>query len=476
MELQNFLNIDLWPTAYRNLLQSHHNPDEIRFWLDSLVWNGISKNENTTCVNLLAPDVFQAKFTTQLYKTQIEQSLSLLLGSSVEVSITAALRTDLDSSKKNVLDTTSINPLAPPRKLVKENAVVAEAHVQGSFKFTRTITDSVDPRQTFEKYIVGPSNQLAYASASSLISVERSTQTNPLFIYGPPGVGKTHLLHSIGNELKKCNPKIRVYFVSAEKFVNEYIESIPLKKSGEFRAKYRDLDLLLIDDIQFIVGKQHSTEEFLHTFNALQEMNKLIVLTSDQAPKKMEGLDERIKSRFEMCMVADIKLPEIETRVAILKAKAEADDVYLPDDVATFLGTYIKDSVRSLHGTLIRIQQIAALTGSEITLDLAKEILFDSIPENSQEFTVEVVIQAVCSHFGIKIKDLKGSSRKQEFAKPRQIAMYLIRKYSGLEYRSIGEIFYKDHSTVVHAYNKIAPALETNFELKKSVDSICEQF
>ena len=203
-------------------------------------------------------------------------------------------------------------------------------------------------------------------------------------------------------------------------------------------------------------------------------MKKMIVLTSDKAPKDIDGLEERIRTRFEMGMVADIRPPEIETRIAILKAKAESDDMYLPDDVATFLGTYVKDTVRNLHGALVKLQQYASLTGSEISLDLAKQVLQNSIPEEGQEYTVEMILNAVTKHYNIKIKDLKGVSREKKFSLPRQVAMYFIRRYTHMGFREIAVIFGKDHTTAVHAFQKIEGELETDPELKRNLEAIRE--
>ena len=484
-------DLNLWATAYRQILQNHANPTEMKFWLDALNWGKLEPMASGKVhIFLTAPSVFYANFINQQFKAEIESATSQILGKSCEVSIAVLESKPAEEVEDAIISisNTSVNnnfenPLSPPTASdftpamaqTNQNSPSPGFVNRGSQKSNMIINDFLDPSLTFDNYIMGPSNQFAYASAFST-SEKPAVQYNPLFIYGPPGVGKTHLLHALGNQIKKKNPHIRAYFVSAEKFVNEFIESIQHKNPGDFRAKYRDnVDLLLIDDIQFIVGKDRSEEEFIHTFNTLHSLKKMIVLTSDKAPKDIDGLEDRIRTRFEMGLVADIRPPEIETRIAILKAKAEADDMYLPDDVATFLGTYVKDTVRNLHGALVKLQQYASLTGSELTLDLAKQVLQNSIPEEGQEYTVEIILNAVCKHFNLKMKELKGTSRAKQFSMPRQIAMYLIRKYANLGFRDVSQIFDKDHSTAVHAYQKIELEMESDPELKRNVETIREQ-
>jgi len=472
---------NLWASTYQHILIHHQDPNEVRFWLDSLKWNKAERiGPGRVKVCLSAPNQFYKNFIQTTFKNDIESAIATVLGESCEISIEVSRDDGQGSEKTDIIQEVNVNPLSPPRVEdleYPEPSQGLQTASRGSFQ-TRpqtVVADNLDATLTFDNYIVGPSNQFAYASAFSTAE-NPALQFNPLFIYGQPAVGKTHLLHAIGNHIKKKYPDIRAHFISAENFVNEFIESLQHKKSGDFRAKYREgVDLLLIDDVQFIVGKDRSEEEFIHTFNTLHRMKKMIVLTSDKAPKDIDGLEERIRTRFEMGLVADIRPPEIETRIAILKAKAESDDIYLPDEVASFLGTYVKDTVRNLHGALVKLQQFASLTGSEISLDLAKQVLQNSIPEEGQDYTVEMILSAVCKHFNIKIKDLKGVSRAKNFAVPRQIAMYLIRRYTHLAYREIGQIFGKDHSTAVHAQQKIESGLETDLELKRHIETIREQ-
>ena len=466
---------NLWATTYQNLLNTHPNANDIRFWLDALQWNKAERvGPGKVKVFLNAPNFYYANFINTTFKNDIETAIAEVLGESCELAIEILKATPADEVAEAKQQIENTSPLSPPIQ-IQIPMPARLSPTKSIHSSSSSFLDHLDPNLTFDNYIVGPSNQFAYASAFSTAE-NPAVQFNPLFIYGQPAVGKTHLLHALGNHIKKKNPHIRAYFVSAEQFVNEFIESIQHKKPGDFRAKYREgVDLLLIDDVQFIVGKDRSEEEFIHTFNTLHSMKKMIVLTSDKAPKDIDGLEERIRTRFEMGMVADIRPPEIETRIAILKAKAESDDMYLPDEVATFLGTYVKDTVRNLHGALVKLQQYASLTGSEISLDLAKQVLQNSIPEEGQEYTVEMILNAVMKHYNIKSKDLKGVSRAKMYSLPRQVAMYFIRRYTHMGFREIGLIFGKDHTTAVHAFQKIELELETDLELKRNLEAIREQ-
>jgi chromosomal replication initiator protein len=456
---------NLWASTYSQILKDHPDANAVKFWLDALTWGKAERlSPGRVRVCLTAPNNYYLRFIESTFKQDIEAAAAKILGEACELSLEVSPTgtVPMEEAPGITNDFTPQATWTPPAEPRKESKAPA-------------FSDNVDAHLTFDNYIVGPSNQFAYASAFSTAE-NPAGQFNPLFIYGPPAVGKTHLLHAIANQIKKRNPHLRAYFVSAEAFVNEFIESLQHKQPGAFRAKYREnVDLLLIDDVQFIVGKDRSEEEFIHTFNTLVNMKKMIVLTSDQAPKDIDGLEERIRTRFEMGLVADIRTPEIETRIAILRAMAESDDVYLPDEVATFIGTYVRDTARSLRGALVKLQQYASLTGSEITLELAKQVLQSSIPEEGQEYTVDMIMNAVSKHYGLKIKDLKGVSRAKNFSLPRQIAMFLIRRYTNLGFREIGQIFGKDHSTAVHAHQKIDAEIETDPELRKNIETIREQ-
>ncbi len=338
---------------------------------------------------------------------------------------------------------------------------------------TNKVSDLFSQKYTFGTFVVGTSNQFAHAAAMAVAEAPAKTY-NPLFLYGGVGLGKTHLLSAIGHSVLKRNKNTRVIYISGESFTNELINSIRYEKMFEFRKKYRDsCDIFLVDDVQFIAGKERTQEEFFHTFNFLYESRKQIVLTSDRFPKDIPQLEERLRSRFEWGLIADIQAPDTETRVAILKKKADQDQILLPDDVAMFLATNIRSNVRELEGSLIRVSAFSSLVGSEITIDLAKEVLKNLIPDSNRHLTIEAIQKLVADHYNIKLTELKSSRRLKTLTGPRQIAMYLCRKHVKSSFPELGMKFGgKDHSTVVHAVQKVEKKLEDDPSFRKELDSI----
>ncbi len=332
----------------------------------------------------------------------------------------------------------------------------------------------IDPRYTFKNFVVGSSNHFAHAGAVAVAELP-ARRFNPVFIYGPPGLGKSHLLYAIGNHVISERPNARVAYLSAEKFVNELVESLQRGRMPQFRTKYRDsYDIILIDDIQFIAGKSTSEEEFFHTFNALHSSKRQIVVTCDRSPKEVEGLAERIRTRFEWGLVTSISPPEIETRIAILKAKAERDDIYLPDDVATVLTTYVKNNVRELEGLLIRLQAQASLTGAEISIEMAKqEMKATFFNADSGQYAAEAILSAVVKYFQLKPQDLRSQTKARQVAFPRQIGMYLMRKYTQMGLKEIGSYFGgKDHTTILYACKKMETSLEKDHAVRAAVEAV----
>ncbi|NIO06211.1 MAG: chromosomal replication initiator protein DnaA [Proteobacteria bacterium] len=328
-----------------------------------------------------------------------------------------------------------------------------------------------NPKYTFDSFVVGPSNQFANAACLAVANLPGKNY-NPLFIYGGVGLGKTHLLHAIGSHVlqKSIIPdSSSVSYLSSEDFTNELINSIRYERMDEFRNRFRRINILLIDDIQFIAGKERTQAEFFHIFNSLYENRKQIVVTSDKFPRDIPNLEERLSSRFEWGLVADIQAPDVETKVAILKKKAFAERINLPNDVAFFLATNIDSNIRILEGSLTRIGAFASLTNIEITLEMAKEVLKNMVREENQTIPVEAIQKTVASFFNIRFADLKAKKKNKSFVLPRQVAMYLSRKLTGLSLQEIGEKFGgKDHTTVLHAIKKIEqksvedPALKEN--------------
>ncbi|MEW6057583.1 MAG: chromosomal replication initiator protein DnaA [Bdellovibrionota bacterium] len=378
---------------------------------------------------------------------------------------------DFAAHRNMKLSSSDESTIEAPQQVLEPVAAISVRDM--SVPIVKTLGQPLDPKHTFETFVVGASNQFAHAAARA-VAEQLATQYNPLFIYSDAGLGKTHLLHAIGNYALRLNPKAKICYISAEKFVNDLIDSIQNGRMSQFRERYRDsYDILLMDDIQFIAGKDRTQEEFFHTFNALHSSRRQIVVTSDKFPKDIPGLEERIRTRFEWGLIADIQPPEIETRIAILRAKAEMDDIFLPNDVALFLASNIKSNIRELEGSLLRLGAQASLSGSEISLDLAKQLLRNMIKEPSNTITPDAIQDAVARHFAIKVSDLKSRERSRRVSLPRQIAMYLIRKYCDKSYPDIGILLGgKDHSTVLHGVKAIASDIEKDPEIRRHVEEI----
>jgi chromosomal replication initiator protein len=322
--------------------------------------------------------------------------------------------------------------------------------------------------------VVGNSNQFAQAACQAVADLP-SKAYNPLFIYGGVGLGKTHLLHAVGHQIARAYSHLLTLYISSERFTNELINAIRYDRTAEFRAKYRNIDLLLIDDIQFISGKERTQEEFFHTFNDLYESRKQIIVSSDCSPKDIPEIEERLRSRFEWGLIADIQPPDFETRVAILKKKAALERVRLTDDVAYLIASRIKSNIRELEGSLTRMIAFCALTGREMGVELAQEVLADLWGEEERIITIEQVQRKVCDFFGVKLSDLKAQNRTKAVAFPRQVAMYLARQLTHASLAEIGRAFGgKDHTTVLHAVDKIQTLLQEDPKLRKTVDGLIQ--
>ncbi len=335
---------------------------------------------------------------------------------------------------------------------------------------------TLNPKYTFDSFVIGNSNRFAHA-ASLAVAESPAKAYNPLFIYGGVGLGKTHLMHAIGSYIKQANSKSKVVYVSSEKFTNELINSIKDDKNVEFRNKYRNVDVLLIDDIQFIAGKESTQEEFFHTFNALHDANKQIILSSDRPPKEIPTLEDRLRSRFEWGLIADIQPPDFETRIAILKKKADVENLNIPNEVMVYIATQIKSNIRELEGALIRIVAYSSLTNKEISVDLASEALKDIISnKNSRQITIGLIQDIVSSYYNLKVEDFKSARRTRNVAFPRQIAMYLSRKLTDTSLPKIGEEFGgRDHTTVIHAYEKISQNLKKDESLQTAIAELTKR-
>ncbi|MGD9563517.1 MAG: chromosomal replication initiator protein DnaA [Pyrinomonadaceae bacterium] len=337
---------------------------------------------------------------------------------------------------------------------------------------------SLNPKYTFDKFVVGSSNQFAHAASLGVADTPGKTY-NPLFLYGGVGLGKTHLMHAVGHAIRQRNRHMRVAYVTSEKFMNELINAIRYDSTHSFREKYRSIDVLLMDDVQFLAGKERTQEEFFHTFNALHNEQKQIVITSDCPPREIPTLQERLHSRFEWGLIADIEPPDLETKVAILKRKADLDGIHLPDDIAIYIANRIRSNVRELEGSLVRLVAIASLRGVPISKMLAQDAMKNVIDsERPEGLTMERIARTVASHYKLTVEELKSKNNARAIAVPRQVAMYLCKRLTKSSYPEIGREFGgKHHTTVMHSYEKIDGLTNENRDFHKLVseliDSLC---
>ncbi|WP_368653500.1 chromosomal replication initiator protein DnaA [Ornithinibacillus sp. 4-3] len=346
-------------------------------------------------------------------------------------------------------------------------------HRTGNINGDRTM---LNPKYTFESFVIGAGNRFAHA-ASLAVAEAPAKAYNPLFIYGGVGLGKTHLMHAIGHYVQEHNADASVMYLSSEKFTNEFINAIRDNKTGLFRNKYRNIDVLLIDDIQFLAGKEQTQEEFFHTFNALHEENKQIIISSDRPPKEIPTLEDRLRSRFEWGLITDIAPPDLETRIAILNKKAKADGLDIPDEVMLYISNQIDSNIRELEGALIRVVAYSSLVNQDIDVPLAADALKDIIPNRKpKSITVADIQEVVSQKYNIKLEDFAARKRTRSIAFPRQIAMYLSRQLTDLSLPKIGEEFGgRDHTTVIHAFEKISEMMEKETDFEKEIEDLKEQ-
>lgn len=415
-----------------NKLKEEMPKDSYELWFKPT--RAVSFEDNL--LNVQVPNRFFSKYLQERHKGKIEELLRVTTASEAQIIFTIDPQSHIQEKER------------------KDEEIEPTSIAADETTFT---TMEFNPKYTFENFVVGPSNRFAHATAEAVAN-DPGKAYNPLFIYGGVGLGKTHLLQAIGHYNKKQNPRLAVLYITSERFTNELIESIRNDRMVEFRNKYRHLDVLMIDDIQFLVGKESTQEEFFHLFNTLYEAHKQIVISSDSTPKEIPTIEERLRSRFQWGVIADIQPPDIETRIAILRKKAEAENIFIPDDVVLFLASQIKSNIRELEGCLIRIVAFSSLTGSEVTVDRSKEILKDIITkeELAVPITIELIQKAVSKHFHLDVKEMKSKKRTDAVAFPRQVAMYLARTLTEYSTTEIGADFGgRDHTTVMYACEKI---------------------
>ncbi|MDM0868699.1 chromosomal replication initiator protein DnaA [Clostridium perfringens] len=447
---------NLWEQAL-NIIKGEISEISFNTWIKSCTPISISDN----ILKLSVPNEFTKGILDTRYKDLLIQALKIV--TSRKFKIEFYLESDLEEEKEN-------------EEKQKEEKKDNTNDVDGSIVVSDEMSATLNPKYTFQSFVIGNSNRFAHA-ASLAVAESPAKAYNPLFIYGGVGLGKTHLMHAIGHYILQENPKAKVVYVSSEKFTNELINAIKDDKNEEFRNKYRKVDVLLIDDIQFIAGKERTQEEFFHTFNALHEENKQIILSSDRPPKEIPTLEDRLRSRFEWGLIADIQPPDFETRMAILKKKADVEGLNVPNEVMVYIATKIKSNIRELEGALIRIIAYSSLTNRDVSVDLASEALKDIISnKESAPVTVKTIQESVANYYNLRIEDLKSQRRTRNIAYPRQIAMYLSRKLTDMSLPKIGEEFGgRDHTTVIHAYEKISENLKTDEGLQSMINDITKK-
>jgi chromosomal replication initiator protein len=424
--------------------------------------------KDSSTIYLCVPNEIIRDWISNNYFDVLEESLEELNLSGYKISfLIEEKRTNGDKTTKSQ---EAVTKPARPMSL-------ANMRELGSYSITKFIEIEpselpLNPKYTFDTFVVGSCNQFAHAAALAVADMPSKTY-NPLYIYGGVGLGKTHLMHAIGHLIKSRNNNLKLTYISSEKFMNELINAIRYDKTLTFREKYRNIDVLLMDDIQFLAGKERTQEEFFHTFNALYDAQKQIVISSDCPPREIPTLEERLHSRFEWGLIADIQPPDLETKVAILKRKAEIEKIDLPDNVALFIASKIKSNIRELEGSLVRLVAYASLKGLPIGLELAQEVLKNIIEEETDGISIELIQKSVAEHYGLKVSDLKSKNNSRSVAVPRQVAMYLCKTLTKASLPEIGREFGgKHHTTVLHSINKISQLYENDAFFHRLINSL----
>jgi len=437
---------DLWPKAIDSL-RERVGQQNFDIWIKPIHFISMEGEK----VELEVPNRFFKEWINEHYSLHIKDAISLF------THLPCQLQFRIRNEKMNGKE-----PISQPLPSYDQQAL-------------QSFQPIFNPKYTFDHFVVGASNQFAHAACLAVADLPAKNY-NPFFIYGGVGLGKTHLLHAIGNHIlqHRILPEVRkICYISSEEFTNELINSLRYEKMDEFRNKFRRMDILLIDDIQFIAGKERTQAEFFHTFNSLYETRKQIVVTSDKFPKDVPNFEERLRSRFEWGLIADIQPPDIETKVAILRKKAETENISLPNDVAFFLASQIDSNIRVLEGSLIRIGAFASLTKTPIDIQLAKEVLKNIIKPKEEFVSIDLVQKVVSTFFNIKISDLKVKRKSKGYVIPRQISMYLSRKLTNASLLEIGDKFGgKDHSTVLHSIKKVEEKMSQETSFKEMIETL----
>lgn len=438
-----------WDLILQTLKEEHDIQDiSFKTWIKPIQLYSLEGNKITL---LISEENMGISYIEKKYLTPLKVTICEVMGKEYDVVLISAKELEVMENNK--------------KKTENESAASKNA----------VLTD-LNPNYTFDTFVIGNNNNLAHA-ASLAVAETPGKVYNPLFIYGGVGLGKTHLMQAIAHFIIENNPVLKVLYVTSEVFTNELIDSVKNQKNSEFREKYRNIDILLIDDIQFIIGKESTQEEFFHTFNALYQNGKQIVISSDRPPKEMETLTERLRTRFEMGLPVDIQIPTYETKMAILNKKAELGGYNIPYEVQDYIATHIKSSIRELEGALTKLSAFSNLSHSPITVEFAEEALKDLIsPDSRREITPELIIEIVAEHFNIKAEDILSQKRNADIVYPRQIAMYLCRQMTTQTVQSLGKCFgNRDHTTVIHGSDKISKIVLTDASTKNTVDILIKK-
>jgi chromosomal replication initiator protein len=413
-------------------------------------------NEQDKCIQIFVPTPFAANWLSDHYKVMIQNTIIALTEREFSLQFESLPGDESVSTDKTSTEEGTDLP--------------NDGSSHGNWSNSALI-----PRYTFESFVIGASNRFAHA-ASLAVAETPAKAYNPLFIYGGVGLGKTHLMHAIGHYVRKVNPNAKVLYLSSEKFTNDFITSIRDNSTEEFRNRYRSIDVLLIDDIQFLAKKEQTQEEFFHTFNTLHDDAKQIVISSDRPPREIPTIEDRLRSRFEWGLITDIQAPDLETRIAILQRKAKSDGLHIPEDVLLYIANQIDSNIRELEGALIRVVAYSSLVNEDLTTSLAETALKDIIsPDKPRMITVSQIQKVIGDHYGLKMEDFKAKKRTRNVAFPRQIAMYLTRELTDMSLPRIGEAFGgRDHTTVLHAWERINEELDKDLQLKSTLDRLSD--
>jgi len=460
---------NLWDSIL-SLIKEKINHQSFDTWFEPITFLSNSNN----VIYLTAPDKVFENWIIENYSEEISKALSDLGLSNYRIifSFNDKGKQSNNFRNKDFFDSQESIKASPSLVYSGFDDSGLDEFVSTRFVDIEPIETPLNQKYSFENFVVGSSNQFAHAAAQA-VAAAPSKAYNPLFIYGGVGLGKTHLMHAIGHTIRSRNRHLRLVYISAEKFMNELINAIRYDKTLTFREKYRSIDVLLVDDIQFIAGKERTQEEFFHTFNALYDAQKQIVISSDCPPKEIPTLEERLHSRFEWGLLADIQPPDLETKVAILRRKAELEKIDLENDLALFIASKIKSNVRELEGSLVRLVAYSSLKKQPITLQLAQEVLRNIIDEDERGISIETIQKVVASHYGLKVNDLKSKNNSRSIAIPRQVAMYLCKTLTKASLPEIGREFGgKHHTTVLHSVNKITSLYQTDKDFHRVINSL----